>query len=165
MKNEYKLYDESYWIVVFALFYITYDVVTADRELQSRVLSALSVTFWWVLILFKVHAIECHDEGTLIFKGILRKTTVHAKDIIAFQDALRGLRLVLKNKSIVLWPFVERQGEFKILLKSLNPDIEFIDVSNEATKSTARLGLLFWGMIVLFILSTVGLFYQLVFRN
>jgi len=157
---EFRLYDQAYWIVVVGLLFFTFDALTDHGELQVRIVSALNVALWWILILFKIHKIEYRDENTLLFKSILRRITVNPKDIISVQDAFRGLRVVLKKKSIILWPFIERQGEFKTLLLSLNPDIKLVDASTEATKANARLGFIFLGLILFFALSAAGLFYQ-----
>jgi hypothetical protein len=162
LRREFRLYDDAYWIVVVGLLFFTYDAFTDDVEWRVRIISTLNVTFWWVLVLFKIHTIGFRNGNTLIFKSFLRRITVNPKDIIAFQDALRGLRIVLKDKSIILWPFIERQGEFKTLLQSLNPDIKLVDVSHEATKSPVRQGLFFLGLIIFVGLSLAGWYYQII---
>lgn len=161
-KREFRLYDNAYWVVVVGLLFFTYDALTDDGELTVRIASALNVILWWAFILFKIHKIEYRGDNTLLFKGILRKIAVRPTDIISSQVALRGVRLVLKNKTIFLWPFIEGEGEFKTLLKSLNPDIELVDAAQETTKSTARLGFIFLGLILFFCLSVACLLYQFI---
>jgi len=87
-------------------------------------------------------AIDVSNDKTIIFRGILRKIIVSAEDRDSFQAWVRGMRLLMKVKSIILWPFIENQNQFKSLLSNLNLSIKFVDESDEATKSGKRIFLL-----------------------
>jgi hypothetical protein len=157
----FRLYDEAIWIFIFGLAYLTYEVFTSNRGLEFKLFSILNVAFIWILLLFKIHKIEVRDANTIIFKGVLRKIKVTPQEIVSLQDFLRGSRIVLRGKSLILWPFIERQAGFKALLRNLNPDIKITDVSNEVTKTHTRAGLILLGLFLYFGGLIVFLFYDI----
>lgn len=160
INRTYRLYDEVMWIVVLGLLYFTYEAFTNDRVLKFKIASIFNVTLVWIFLLFKTHKIEVHDQNTILFKGVFRKIIVNPQDIILFQDLLRGVRVVCRKRSIILWPFIEKQGEFKALLRNLNPNIQMVDVSNKVVSSNKRLGFLFFGLFVYLGGMIAFLFYQ-----
>ena len=146
----FRLYDEAFGLLAVALIFLTYEAFDPAKSFEQKLFAIPSIVLIWVLILFKIHRIEVIDSQTIIFRGLFRKIQATPKDILSVQDWLRGVRIVLKGRSLILWPFIERQGEFKALLRSLNPEIEIKDMSNEATKSTGRAGLIILGMFLYF---------------
>jgi hypothetical protein len=150
--RSFNLFDSAFIILPFALIFVTYEAFDPAKSFHQKLVAIPSIALVWILILFKIHRIEVIDSDTIIFRGLFRRIKVTPQDILSVQDWLRGIRIILKEGSIVLWPFIENQGEFKALLRGLNPDIEMRDMSNEATESTARGGLIILGMFIYFAL-------------
>lgn len=160
LNKTFRLFDAAIFFAVIGLLYFTYEAIVDSRPLESRLIFTINLAAVWFLFLFKIHLVSIPDRNTVIFKGIFRKIKVSPQDIVSFQDLLRGVRIVLKNKSIILWPFIARQGEFKILLRNLNQEIEFVDVADMATKTPSRIVLLLLGMFTYFAVLTGALFYH-----
>lgn len=154
----FNLYDSAIIILPFGLIFVTYEAFDPAKSFEQKLIAIPSIVLIWVLILFKIHRIEVVESQTIIFRGLFRKIQATPQDILSVQDWLRGVRIILKGRSLILWPFIEKQGEFKALLRSLNPDIEIKDMSNEATKSTGRAGLIILGMFLYFALLIWFLF-------
>lgn len=150
VNKTFRLYDSTMVLVIIGLIYFTYITFTDDRQLATNPFYLLNLALVWILFLFKIHMIKVPNQNTLIFKGVFRKIQLNPNDIVSFQDLLRGVLVVTKNKSIILWPFIDRQGEFKSLLKNLNPEIKFVDVSELITNYPSRAGLLLLGLFVYF---------------
>ncbi len=55
-----------------------------------------------------------------------------------------------KGGSILLWPYVEKQGELKRILSTMNPEIKFRDLAAEGTKTTARVAIIVLALFVYF---------------
>jgi hypothetical protein len=156
----FKLYDQSIWIAAIGLVVLTYKSLTRNNPPALQITAFLNTAVIWIIALFKVWQIDVSDDKTITFRGLLRKIIVSADDVVSFQDWLRGIRIVLKNKSIILWPFIENRDQFKSLLSTLNPNVKLVDESDEATKSSIRIVLL---MLVIFLyLAGLGvwLFYS-----
>jgi hypothetical protein len=156
----FNLYDSSIIILPIGLAFLTYEAFDPAKSFEQKIIAIPSILLIWILILFKIYRIEVIDAQTIIFRGIFRKIQVKPNDILSVQDWLRGIRVVLKKRSLILWPFIEKQGEFKSLMSNLNPDIEIKDMSNEATKSKLRAGLIILGMFLYF----AGLIWLLFFN-
>ncbi len=157
----FRLYDGSIVILPFGLIYLTYEVIDPAKSFEQKLFAIPPIALIWGLILFKIHRIEVIDSRIIVFRGLFREIKVKPNDILSVQDWLRGVRIVLKKRSFILWPFIEKQGEFKALLRSLNPDIEIKDMSNEATKSMARGGILILGMFLYFAWLIWSMFYNI----
>jgi hypothetical protein len=147
----FNLYDSAIIIFLpFGLIFLTYEAFDPAKSFEQKLIAIPSIALMWILIFFKIHRIEVIDSHTIIFRGLFRKIQVAPQDIKSVQDWLRGIRIVFKKRSIILWPFIEKQGEFKALICNLNPEIEKKDMSNKATKSPARTGLIILGMFLYF---------------
>lgn len=156
--KSFNLYDETFIIIIFALLYFTYEVFDSTKSFEQRLIALPPVALFWIIFLFKIHRIEVVEPKTIIFRGFIRNIKVTPKDIVSLQDYLRGVRIVLKKRSLVLWPFIAKQGEFKALIRSLNPDVEMRDISNEATQTPSRSGFLLIGVLVYFVWLIWSLF-------
>jgi hypothetical protein len=110
--------------------------------------------------LYKTYRIDVIDTNEIIFRGLFRKIKVSPQDIIFIQDWLRGVRIVLKEKSIILWPFISKQGEFKSLMQTLNADIEIKDMSNIFIESPVRVVIAMLGIFLYFGILIWVLFYN-----
>lgn len=148
--KSFNLYDETFVILILALLYLTYEALEPTKSFEQRLITIPPVALFWILFLFKVHRIEVVEPKTIVFRGFIRNIITTAEDIVSIQDWLRGVRIVLKGRSIVLWPFIAKQGEFKSLIRSLNPDVEIEDMSNEATKTPTRSGFLLIVVLIYF---------------
>jgi hypothetical protein len=157
----FKLYDnQTIWILAIALLVITYKTATKNyRYSELQITAFLNIALLWILALFKIWKIEVLDNKTIVFRGILRKIIVSPEEIISFQDWMRGIRIVLKDKSIILWPYIDKQDQFKSLLSNLNSNIKFIDEAHEATKSGKRVFLLTFGVFLYLAGLAAWLFY------
>jgi hypothetical protein len=105
--------------------------------------------------------IKLKDSRMVVFRGLLREITDDPKDIKEYQEWIRGARVVHKGGSILLWPYVEKQGDLKIMLSTMNPDIKFRDLAAEGTKTTARVTLIILALFVYFGWLIWGLFHGL----
>jgi hypothetical protein len=159
-QKNFKLYDQSIWIAAIGLVVLTYKSLTQNYPPALQIIALLNVVIIWIIALLKTWQIEVSDDKTITFRGILRKIVVSSDDIVSFQDWLRGIRIVLKTKSIILWPFIDNQNQFKACLSNLNPNIEFIDESEEATKTNKRVLFLILGVFLYLAGLGVWLFYN-----
>ena len=146
----FKLYDGVWVVIVLAIFSLTYTAFGPEKTFNQKVYAFPGVAWLWILILFKIYKIEVVDSTTIIFRGLFRKIKVHPKEIISVQDWLRGIRIVLKGRSIILFPFIDKLGEFKALVRGLNPEVTIKDMSNVATNSITRAGLIVIGVFLYF---------------
>ncbi len=138
IKKTFRLYDETIWIIGFGLLFLTYKAFVSDKLFEQKLYDILGILLIWVIVLFKTHIIYIRDSQTIIFQGILRNIELNPKNIIEFQEWVRGGRLVHQRGSIFLWPYIEKQGELKSILKAINPQIKFRDIANEGTKTNGR---------------------------
>lgn len=148
--KSFNLYDETFIILIFALLYFTYEVLDPTKSFEQRLIALPPVALFWIIFLFKIHRIEVVEPNTIIFRGFIRNIKTTSEDIVSIQDYLRGVRIVLKKRSLILWPFIAKQGEFKALIRSLNPDVKMRDMSNEATQTPSRSGFLLIGVLIYF---------------
>ena len=146
----FKLYDETIWLVGFGLLFLTYKALISDRPFEQKLYNSLGLLFVWIFVLLKVWIIQVKDARTVVFRGLFREIVVDPKDINEYQGWVRGARLVHKGGSILLWPYVEKQGELKSILGTMNPDIKFRDLAAEGTKTTARLVIIVLALFVYF---------------
>lgn len=158
--KSFNLYDEAFVILIFALLYFTYEAFEPSKSFNQKIIAIPPVAMFWILFLFKIHRIEVIEPTTVIFRGFFRNIKTTPEDILSIQDWLRGVRIVLKGRSLILWPFIVKQGEFKALIRSLNPKVEIKDMSNEATKTSTRSGLLLIGVFIYFAWLIWSLFYS-----
>ena len=149
--KSFNLYDETFIILIIALLYFTYEALEPSKSFEQRLIAIPPVALFWILFLFKIHRIEVIESRTIIFRGFFRNIKTTPDDILSIQDWLRGVRIILKGRSLILWPFIAKQAEFKALIHSLNPDAEIKDMSNEATKTSSRSGLLLIGVLLYFL--------------
>ena len=157
----FNLYDSSFLILIPAgLIFLTYKAFEPAKSFEQKLFEIPSIELIWILILCKTHRIEVINANEILFRGLFRKIKVSPKDIISIQDWLRGVRIVLKEKSIILWPFIEKQGEFKTLMRELNADIEIKDMSNVFMESPVRVGIAVLGVFIYFGLLIWVLFYN-----
>lgn len=138
INKSFRLYDETIWLIGFGLLFLTYKAFASDKLFEQKLYDILGILLIWVIVLFKTHVIYIKDERTVIFQGILRQIVLNPKDIVEYQEWVRGGRLVHHRGSIFLWPYIEKQDELKSLLTVLNPQIKFRDIANEGTKTNTR---------------------------
>ncbi len=150
INKSFRLYDDSVWLLAFAVIYFTYNTIDPSKTFEQRIFTFPALLFVWVIILFKIHKIHVLNSETIIFRGIFRKTIIRPRDINAVHDWLRGVRVVFSGGSLILWPFIEKQAEFKALVKQLNPDVDFKDMSSEATQKPYRVVLILLGLFLYF---------------
>lgn len=157
----FKLYESSLiWVAIGALLFLTYDAFTGNHSLSFKAIDLLIISVACVTVLFKVWQIEIPNDNTVIFRCICRKITVSPEEIVSFQEWLRFIRVVVKDKSIILWPYIDKQPQLKSILLSLNPKIKFIDESEEVTKSGFRILFLVLGVFIFLVGLAVWLFYN-----
>ena len=149
--KSFNLYDETFIILIFALLYFTYEAFEPTKSVEQKLIAIPPVALFRILFLFKIHRIEVIEPRTIVFRGFFRNIKTTPDDILSIQDWLRGVRIILKGRSLILWPFIAKQAEFKALVHSLNPDAEIKDMSNEATKTSSRSGLLLIGVLIYFL--------------
>lgn len=158
--RSFNLYDETFVILIIALLYFTYDAFEPSKSFDQKLIAIPPVALFWILFLFKIHRIEVIEPKSIIFRGFIRNIKTTPEDILSIQDWLRGVRIVLKGRSLILWPFIAKQGEFKALIRSLNPEVEIKDMSNEATKTSSRSRFLLLGVLIYFAWLLWSLFYS-----
>jgi hypothetical protein len=157
----FKLYEPSLTrLAIGALLFLTYDAFTGNHSLSFKAIDLLIISVACVTVLFKVWQIEIPNDNTVIFRCICRKITVSPEEIVSFQEWLRFIRVVVKDKSIILWPYIDKQPQLKSILLSLNPKIKFIDESEEVTKSGFRILFLVLGVFIFLVGLAVWLFYN-----
>lgn len=157
----FKLYEPSLnWLIAGALLLLTYDTFTGNHSQSFKAIDIINISVIWVIVLFKVWQIEIPNDKTIIFRCIFRKITVSPEEIVSFQEWMRVIRIVVKGKSIILWPFIDKLPQLKSRLLSLNPNIKFIDESDEVTKSGFRIFFLVLGVFIYLAGLAAWLFYS-----
>jgi hypothetical protein len=146
----FKLYDETIWLVGFGLLFLTYKALISDKPLEQKLFNSLGLLFVWIFVLLKVWVIQIKDARTVVFRGLLRENKIDPKDINEYQEWVRGARVMHKGGSILLWPYVEKQGELKSILSTMNPEIKFRDLAEEGTKTTVRVAIIVLAMFAYF---------------
>ena len=149
-KSAFRLYDETIWLIGFGLLFLTYKSFNSDRPFEQVIFNSLGLIFVWIFVLLKVWIIQINDDQTIVFRGLLRNNVIDPKDIREYQEWVRGARVVHKSGSILLWPYVEKQGELKSILRALNPEIKLRDLAEEGTKTTARVVILVLALFAYF---------------
>jgi hypothetical protein len=134
----FRLYDGTIWLVGFGLLFLTYKAFSSGKPFEQILYNSLGLLFVWIFVLLKVWVIQIKDARTVVFRGLLRENKIDPRDINEYQEWVRGARVVHKGGSILLWPYVEKQGELKSLLTTMNPEIKLRDLSAEGTKTTTR---------------------------
>jgi hypothetical protein len=160
IKSEYRLYDHAIIILPFVLGYVTYELFTSEVPIYYPGSSFLATLWIWIVVLFKIHRIKVYDDNALRFQGIIRNIDIDASDIIEIQDWLRFVRVKLNKGSLILFPFVDKLGEFKAEIRSLNPETKIKDMSNNYFDSKYSLGLTLLGMLIFFGCMIAFLFYR-----
>jgi len=150
INKKFRLYDEVIWIVGFGLLFLTFKALMSSKPLDQKLLDILGVLWVWIFMLLKIHLIHIKDVQNIIFQGIFRKIILQPRDIHEYQEWVRGARIVYKGGSIILWPYIEKQGELKSILKALNPQIQLRDLAAEGTKTTFRVVLIMIAMFTYF---------------
>ena len=150
INETYRLYDESIWLVVIGLLFLTWRAFDGDQSFEHKLYRISGILLAWVVVLLKVHKIHIEDSQTIIFRSLFQKIVLNPQDISDFQEWVRGARVVYKGGSIILWPYIEKQGQFKSTLQAINPNIVFTDISNEGTKTNVRVVLLVLGIFAYF---------------
>ncbi len=157
----FKLYDPALaWFAIGGLLFLTYDAFTGTHSLSLKTIDVPSISAAWLIVLFKVWQFEITDDKTVVFRGILRKTTVIPEEILSFQEWLRFIRVVVKGRNIILWTYINNLPQLKSILLSLNPEIRFVDESEEVTKSGFRILFLVLGVFIFLAGLAVWLFYN-----
>ncbi len=150
INETFRLYDESIWIAGLGLLFLSWEALEPGKSFEQKLRIIPGILLAWVIVLFKVHKIHIKDARTIIFQGIFRKIILDPQNIDEFQEWVRGARIVYKGGSIILWPYIEKQGQFKSSLKSINPNILFRDISKEATKTNIRVAFIVLGVFAYF---------------
>lgn len=146
----FKLYDETIWLIGFGLLFLTYKAFISSIPFEQKLYNSLGLLFVWVFVLLKVWVIQIKDTRQVVFRGLLRENKIDPGDIKEYQEWVRGARVVHKGGSILLWPYVEKQGELKSILSSMNPEIKFRDLAEEGTKTTLRVVIIVLAMFAYF---------------
>ena len=81
-------------------------------------------------------------------------------EIIMIEDWLRFVRIRYKGGCLILFPFIEKLGEFKSLVKSMNSNVKIKDVSNWYFSSNIRVFLLIVGIFGWFGFLIFHYFYE-----
>ena len=142
INETYRLYDESIWIIGIGLLFLTGKAIDEVLSSEHRLYNISGLLLAWLVVLFKVYKIHIEDSRTIIFRSLFQKIVLNPQDISDFQEWVRGARIVYKGGSIILWPYIEKQGQFKSTLQSINPNIVFTDSSKEGTKTNFRVFLI-----------------------
>ena len=160
IKSEYRLYDHAIIILPFALCYLTYELFTSDVPIYYPGSSFLATLWAWIVVLFKIHRIKIYDDNIMRFQGLIRNIDLNANRITEIQDWLRFVRVKYDKGSLILFPFVEKLGEFKAEIRSLNSETKIKDMSNNYFDSKYSLGLTLVGMLIFFGCMIAFLFYR-----
>ncbi len=144
----FKLYDEALLIALFGLSYLTYQIMKSESLFYFSYPSVIFVVFLWILMSFKVHRIEILKDQSIRFRCAFRKIDLKASDITEIQDWLRFVRIKYNRGSLILFPFIDKLGEFKLEIKSINSEAKIKDVANNFFDSKWRVVLL---MVVIFV--------------
>ncbi|HAS54788.1 MAG: hypothetical protein A2X56_14200 [Nitrospirae bacterium GWC2_57_13] len=150
INRTFRLYDETIWIIGFGLFFLTYQALWSNKSFEQKIYDVLGILLLWGIVLLKTHRIHISDMRTVIFQGLLRRIVLNPRDILEYQEWVRGGRLVHHGGSIFLWPYIEKQGELKSILKAANPQIKFRDISEEGTKTNVRVLIIVIAMFAYF---------------
>lgn len=150
INRTFRLYDETIWIIGIGLLFLTYQAFSSSKSLEQKIYDVLGILLLWVIVLLKTHRIHIRDTRNAVFQGLLRKIVLNPRDILEYQEWVRGGRLVHTGGSIFLWPYIEKQGELKSILKAANPQIKFRDIAAEGTKTTARVVIIVVGVFAYF---------------
>ncbi len=160
IKLEFKLYDHAIIILPLALCYFTYKLFTSDLPFYYPG-SYFILTIWlWIVVLFKVHKIKIYEDNVIRFQGLIRNIDLKSSQITEVQDWVRFVRVKYGNGSLILFPFIDRLGEFKAAIRSVNPESKIKDVSNNFFDSKFGAILALTGMFLFFGLMIAMLFYQ-----
>jgi hypothetical protein len=150
IKSEYKLYDHAITILPLALCYLTYELFTSDVPFYYPGSSFIFTLWIWIMVLFKVHKIKIYKDKVIRFQGLLRNIDIDASQITEVQDWLRFVRVKLKRGSLILFPFVEKLGDFKSEIRAMNPESKIKDISNSFFDSKFGWIIALIGMFLLF---------------
>lgn len=160
IKSEYKLYDHSIIILPLALCYFTYKLFTSEIPFYYPG-SLFIFTLWiWIMVLFKVHKIKVYEDNTIRFQGLIRNIDINVSQITEVQDWLRFVRVKLHKGSLILFPFIDKLGEFKSEIRSMNPESKVKDVSNNFFNSKFALIITLLVMFLFFGAMIAVLFYR-----
>ena len=159
INKTFRLYDGTIWIIGFGLLFLTYQAFSSSKSFDQKLYDGLGVLIAWVIVLFKIHAIHIKDSRTVIFQGIFRKIVLDTKDITEYQEWVRGVRLAHHGGSIILWPYIEKQGELKSILRTIGPQIKFRDLAAEGTKTNCRVAIIVIAIFAYFGWLTWSLFH------
>jgi len=150
INKTFRLYDETIWIVGIGILYLTYKAFSSSKSFELKLYDILNMLMLWVIVLFKIHVIRVQDSRTIIFQGIFRKIILNPREITEYQEWVRGGRLVYQGGSIILWPYIEKQGELKRILRTITPEMKFRDITAEGTKTNCRVAIIVLAMFAYF---------------
>ncbi|MFH2044115.1 MAG: hypothetical protein ABIK92_03095 [Pseudomonadota bacterium] len=160
VKSEFKLYDHSIVILPLGLCYFTYRLFTSEVPFYYAG-SSLAFTLWlWIMVLFKVHKIKVYEDNIIRFQCLIRNIDIEASRITEVQDWLRFVRVKFEKGSLILFPFIDKLGEFKSEIQSLNPELKVKDISNNFFDSKFALIITLIGMFLFFGVTIAVLFYR-----
>ena len=100
------------------------------------------------------------EKRVFRFRFFFRKIDLNPEEITRIEDWLGFVRVKYKGGSLILFPFIEKLGEFKALVKSMNSDVEIKDISNWYFSSNIRVSLLIVGVFGWFIFLIFHYFYE-----
>lgn len=150
IKSEYKLYDHAVIIIPLALCYLTYELFTSEVPFYYPGSSFLLTLWILIMVLFKVHKVKIYEDKVIRFQGILRNIDIDASQITEVQDWLRFVRVKLKKGSLILFPFIDKLGDFKSEIRAMNPESNIKDISNSFFDSKFGWIITVIGMFLLF---------------
>lgn len=148
--SEYKLFDHAEIIVPIALCYFTYELFTSDVPFYYPGSSFIFTLWIWIMVLFKVHKIKIYEDKVIRFQGLIRNIDINASQITEVQDWLRFVRVKLRKRSLILFPFIDKLGDFKSEIRALNPESKIKDISNSFFDSKFGLIITLIGIFLFF---------------
>ena len=160
IKSEFKLYDHAIIILPLALCYFTYKLFTSELPFYYPGSSFVFTLWLWIMVLFKVHKIKIYEDNVIRFQGLIRNIDINSSQITEIQDWLRFVRVKYGKGSLILFPFIDRLGEFKTTIRSLNPKSKVKDVSNSFFDSKYGAILALAGIFQFFGFMIAMLFYR-----
>lgn len=165
VSKTFKLYDEAIFIALIGLSFFTYRLVVSESPIYLSYPSIFFVAWLWILILFKIYRIEILKDNIVRFRCAFRNIDLKASDITEIQDWLRFVRVKYDKGSLILFPFVDKLGDFKFEIKSINSDAKINDVANNFFDSKWRVILLMLAIFTYFIALIYYYFWKFTYLN
>jgi hypothetical protein len=83
------------------------------------------VCLWgWYKYFTTAHLVVVDPNGSIIFKNILGTTVIPLRDIISIKETILFVEIEHNHGRVLVSTLMDRVGEFKSLLLSLNQDIK-----------------------------------------